>query len=73
MDPPKFSGCAVRAKVEEESHPIGGLKSKGLVEMIRDRILKATSGALIMLKGVRKNNLYYCQGCEHLYLEMGHI
>ncbi|XP_047260576.1 uncharacterized mitochondrial protein AtMg00300-like [Capsicum annuum] len=30
--------------------------------MIRDGVLKATSGALVMLKGVRKNNLYYYQG-----------
>ncbi|KAG6427202.1 hypothetical protein SASPL_111443 [Salvia splendens] len=30
--------------------------------MMRDRILKATSGALVMLKGVRKNNIYYYQG-----------
>ncbi|KAG6414261.1 hypothetical protein SASPL_126979 [Salvia splendens] len=30
--------------------------------MMRDEILKATSGALVMLKGVRKNNLYYYQG-----------
>jgi len=30
--------------------------------MMRDGILKATSGALVMLKGVRKNNLYYYQG-----------
>ena len=29
---------------------------------MRDEILKATSGALVMLKGVRKNNLYYYQG-----------
>ncbi|KAG6409269.1 hypothetical protein SASPL_132304 [Salvia splendens] len=30
--------------------------------MMRDGILKATSGALVMLKGLRKNNLYYYQG-----------
>jgi len=29
---------------------------------MRDGILKATSEALVMLKGVRKNNLYYYQG-----------
>ncbi|KAG6434403.1 hypothetical protein SASPL_106035 [Salvia splendens] len=41
---------------------LGALESKGLVVMMRDGILKATSGALLMLKGVRKNNLYYYQG-----------
>ncbi|KAG6386087.1 hypothetical protein SASPL_154974 [Salvia splendens] len=41
---------------------LGALESKGLVVMMRDGILKATSGALVMLKGVRKNNLYYYQG-----------
>ncbi|KAG6424815.1 hypothetical protein SASPL_115235 [Salvia splendens] len=30
--------------------------------MMRDEILKATLGALVMLKGLRKNNLYYYQG-----------
>ncbi|KAG6397662.1 hypothetical protein SASPL_143832 [Salvia splendens] len=41
---------------------LGALESKGLVVMMRDGILKATSGALVMLKGVRKDNLYYYQG-----------
>ncbi|KAG6407711.1 hypothetical protein SASPL_130708 [Salvia splendens] len=41
---------------------LGALESKGLVVIMRDGILKATSGALVMLKGVRKNNLYYYQG-----------
>jgi hypothetical protein len=30
--------------------------------MMRDGILKATLGALVMLKGVRKNNLSYYKG-----------
>ncbi|KAG6392300.1 hypothetical protein SASPL_146515 [Salvia splendens] len=42
--------------------PLTPSESKGLVVMMRDGILKATSGALVMLKGVRKNNLYYYQG-----------
>jgi len=41
---------------------MGALESKGLVVTMRDRILKATSEARVMLKGVRKNNLYYHQG-----------
>ncbi|KAG6387214.1 hypothetical protein SASPL_152400 [Salvia splendens] len=41
---------------------LGALESKGLVVMMRDGILKTTSGALVMLKGMRNNNLYYYQG-----------
>ena len=41
---------------------LGLLESKGLEVKMRDGILKVTSGALVMLKGVRKNNLYYYQG-----------
>ncbi|CDP17738.1 unnamed protein product [Coffea canephora] len=41
---------------------LGLLESKGLEVRMRDGILKVTSGALLMLKGVRKNNLYYYQG-----------
>ncbi|KAG6406058.1 hypothetical protein SASPL_133654 [Salvia splendens] len=48
---------------------LGALESKGLVVMMRDGILKATSGALVMLKGVRKNNLYYYQGYRLWCLE----
>jgi hypothetical protein len=41
---------------------LGVLESKGLAVMMRDGILIETSGALVMLKGVRKNNLYHYQG-----------
>ncbi|KAI3462209.1 hypothetical protein Pfo_018872, partial [Paulownia fortunei] len=35
---------------------------KGLVVTMRDGVLKATSGALVVIKGIRRNNLYYYQG-----------
>ncbi|KAE8695075.1 Cytochrome P450 82A4 [Hibiscus syriacus] len=38
------------------------LESKGPVVTMRDGVLKVTSGALVMMKGIRKNNLYYYQG-----------
>ena len=41
---------------------LGALESKGLVVTMRDGILKATSGALVMMKGTRRNNLYYYEG-----------
>jgi len=49
-------------KLKKNLISLGALESKGLVVTMRDEILKATSGALVMLKGVRKNNLYYYQG-----------
>ncbi|KAG8492732.1 hypothetical protein CXB51_010465 [Gossypium anomalum] len=38
------------------------LESKGSVVTMRDEVLKVTSDALVILKGIRKNNLYYYQG-----------
>jgi len=49
-------------KLKKNLISLGALESKGLVVTMRDEILKATLGALVMLKGVRKNNLYYYQG-----------
>ena len=37
----------------------GDLKSKGLVMIIRDRVLNVISDTLLVMKGTRKNNLYY--------------
>ncbi|KAL4271878.1 hypothetical protein GQ457_13G029750 [Hibiscus cannabinus] len=41
---------------------LGALESKGSVVTLRDGVLKVTSGALVLMKGIRKNNLYYYQG-----------
>nr|CDN96898.1 putative Ty-1 copia retrotransposon [Phaseolus vulgaris] len=49
-------------KLKKNLISLGALESKGLVVTMRDGILKATLGALVMLKGVMKNNLYYYQG-----------
>lgn len=38
---------------------LGVLESKRLMVTMRDEVLKIVSGALVMLKGTRKNNLYY--------------
>ncbi|KAE8732640.1 hypothetical protein F3Y22_tig00001818pilonHSYRG00042 [Hibiscus syriacus] len=41
---------------------LGALESKGSVVTMRDGVLKVTYGTLVMMKGIRKNNLYYYQG-----------
>ncbi|KAI3472951.1 hypothetical protein Pfo_029197 [Paulownia fortunei] len=41
---------------------LGALESKGLVVTMRYGVLKTTSGALVVIKGIRRNNLYYYQG-----------
>ena len=42
---------------------LGVLESKGYGVIIRDGVLKVVSGALVTMKGTRKNNLYYYNGC----------
>ena len=41
---------------------LGALESKGLIVTLQDGGLKVTSGALVVMRGVRRNNLYYYQG-----------
>ncbi|KAE8696421.1 GDSL esterase/lipase APG [Hibiscus syriacus] len=41
---------------------LGALESKGSVVTMRDGVLKVTYDTLVMMKGIRKNNLYYYQG-----------
>ncbi|KAE8673094.1 hypothetical protein F3Y22_tig00111812pilonHSYRG00176 [Hibiscus syriacus] len=41
---------------------LGALESEGSAVTMRDGVLKVTYGALVMMKGIRKNNLYYYQG-----------
>jgi len=41
---------------------IGALKILGLEVSIKDGILKITKGSMVVLKGVRRNNLYYLKG-----------
>jgi len=48
-------------KLKKNLISLGALEIKGLVVIMRDGILKATSGALVMMNGVRRNNLYYYQ------------
>ncbi|KAH9800324.1 hypothetical protein KPL71_000620 [Citrus sinensis] len=41
---------------------LGVLESKGLTITLRDGLLKVVAGALTVMKGTRRNNLYYFQG-----------
>jgi len=41
---------------------VGALKTLGLEVSIKDEILKMTKGSLVVLKGIRRNNLYYLKG-----------
>ncbi|KAH9805146.1 hypothetical protein KPL71_002341 [Citrus sinensis] len=41
---------------------LGVLESKGLIISLRDGLLKVVAGALTIMKGTRRNNLYYFQG-----------
>ena len=41
---------------------LGALKTLGLEVSIKDGVLKMTKGSMVVLKGVRRNNLYYLKG-----------
>jgi len=41
---------------------IGVLKAQGLRETLGEGILKMFSDSLVILKGIRRNNLYYLRG-----------
>lgn len=38
---------------------LGVLEFNGLIVIMRDGVLKVISGVFVILKGIRKNNLYY--------------
>ncbi|PON32180.1 hypothetical protein PanWU01x14_363580 [Parasponia andersonii] len=46
-------------KLKKNLISLGALESKGFTMTIRDGILKDTSGSLVVMKGTRRNNLYY--------------
>ena len=41
---------------------VGTLEALGLVVSIRDGVLKMTKGSIVVMKGVRRGNLYYLKG-----------
>ena len=46
-------------KLKKNLISLRSLESKGLVVIIRDGVLNVSSNALLVMKGTRKNNLYY--------------
>ena len=54
----------VRYVPKSKKNPIslGALKSKGLFVIIRDGVLNVIANALLVMKGTRRNNLYYYNG-----------
>ena len=49
-------------KLETNLISLGTLESKGFTIIMQNRILKVVSGALVVMKGIRRNNLYLYQG-----------
>ena len=52
---------------------VGALEALGLVVSIRDGVLKMTKGSMVVMKGVRQNNLYYLKGSTvtgQIFLQM---
>ena len=41
---------------------VGALKALGLVISIQDGVLKMIKGSMVVMKGVRRDNLYYLKG-----------
>ena len=49
-------------KLEKNLISLGTLESKGFTIILQNGILKVVSGALVVMKGIRRNNLYLYQG-----------
>ena len=49
-------------KLEKNLISLGTLESKGFTIILQNGILKVVSGALVVMKGTRRNNLYLYQG-----------
>ena len=41
---------------------VGALEALGLVIYVRDGVLKMIRGSMVVMKGVRRDNLYYLKG-----------
>ena len=53
-------------KLEKNLISFGTLESKGFTIILQNGILKVVSGALVVMKGIRRNNLYLYQGSTML-------
>ena len=50
------------AKLKKNLISLGVLESKALVVIIGDEVLNVISSALLIMKDIRRNNLYYYNG-----------
>ena len=50
------------SKLEKNLISLGTLESKGFTIIMKNGILKVVSGVLVVMKGIRRNNLYLYQG-----------
>ena len=48
--------------IEENLISVGALKALGHAVSVRDGILKMTKGSMVVMKGIRRKNLYYLKG-----------
>jgi len=49
-------------QLKRNLNSVGALKSLGLEVSIKDEVLKMVKDSMVVLKGVRCNNLYYLKG-----------
>ena len=56
------------SKLEKNLISSGVLEFKGLVMIIRGGVLNVISGAVLVMKGTRRNNLYYYNGTTRIRL-----
>ena len=49
-------------QVKKNLISVGALKALGHAISIRDGVLKITRGSMVVMKGIRCNNLYYLMG-----------
>jgi len=58
----RIEGSEVCTSTQKESYFYWCFGTLGLVVSIRDGVLKMTKSSMVVMKGVRQNNLYYLKG-----------
>ena len=49
-------------QLKSNLNSVGALEALGLVISIRDGVLKMIKGSIVVMKGIRRENLYYLKG-----------
>ena len=58
----RIKGSEVCTQLKRNLISVGTLEALGLVISIRDSVLKMNKSPMVVMKGVRRNNLYYLKG-----------